>query len=143
MPGRPALRDVVHVGDDLELGDRLAAHLRLAEPGAGDALRDLLAVEVELELIVADARRVAMLLAVIPLTISDSSCQFRPCSGSSAIWRRSMLPPPAPDDTSTSGACEVTVTVSSTPATFIVDARHGGVLADEQLDVGDLGGREP
>src|SRR5437899_1908634 len=32
---RAALRDVEEVGDDLELGDRLAAELRLAEPGAG------------------------------------------------------------------------------------------------------------
>ena len=47
---RAALRDVEQVGDDLELGDRLAAELRLAEARAGDLLRDLLAVEIQLEL---------------------------------------------------------------------------------------------
>ena len=51
--GRSALRDVEHVRDDLEFGDRLAAELRLAEAGAGDLLRDLLAVEVQLEVVVA------------------------------------------------------------------------------------------
>ncbi len=50
--GRSPLRDVEHVGDDLELGDRFAAELRLTEPGAGHLLRDLLAVEIELPQIV-------------------------------------------------------------------------------------------
>ena len=57
-PGGAALRDVEHVRHDLELGDRLAADLRLAEPRAGHALRDLLAVEVELKLIVRRAGRI-------------------------------------------------------------------------------------
>src|SRR5437868_225162 len=42
----------------------------------------------------------------MPLTIRASSCQLRPCSGSSAIWRRSMLPATCARDTSTSGACD-------------------------------------
>src|SRR6185436_12576014 len=58
--GRPPLRDVEHVRDNLEFGDRLAAELRLAEAGAGDLLRNLLAVEVQLKVVVAaDAGRVA------------------------------------------------------------------------------------
>ena len=55
---RAALRDVEQVGDDLELRDRLAAEARLAEAAAGHLLRDLLPVQIELELPVADARRV-------------------------------------------------------------------------------------
>ncbi len=54
---RAALRNVEQVGDDLELGDRLAAELRLAEARPGHLLRDLLAVEIQLELPVAHARR--------------------------------------------------------------------------------------
>src|SRR5260221_5960251 len=50
---RAALRDVEHVGDDLEFSDRFAAELRLAEARASDLLRNLLAVQVELEGIVA------------------------------------------------------------------------------------------
>ncbi len=53
---RAALGDVEQVGDDLELGDRLAAEARLAEAAAGHLLGDLLAVEIELEGAVADAR---------------------------------------------------------------------------------------
>jgi hypothetical protein len=60
------------------------------------------------------------LLAVMPLTMSASSCQLRPCSGSSAIWRRSMLPATCARETSTSGACDVTVTVSCSDASFIM-----------------------
>ena len=48
--GRSSLRDVEQIGDDLELGDRLAAELRLPEAAEPDLLRDLLAVEVELKL---------------------------------------------------------------------------------------------
>ena len=55
---RAALRDVEQVGDHLELRDGLSAEPRLAEPAARDLLRDLLAVEIQLELPVADARRV-------------------------------------------------------------------------------------
>ena len=57
------------------------------------------------------------LFAVMPFTSSDSSCQLRPCSGSSSIWRRSMLPETCEEVTLTSGTCELTVTVSATPAT--------------------------
>ena len=46
---RAALGDVEQVGDHLELGDRLAAELRLPEAAAGHLLGDLLAVEIELE----------------------------------------------------------------------------------------------
>ena len=67
-----------------------------------------------------------MLFAVIPLTISDSSIQLRPCSGSSAIWRRSMLPATRADERSTSGAWLLTVTVSSRLASRIVT---GGTVA--------------
>ena len=67
-----------------------------------------------------------MLFAVIPLTISDSSIQLRPCSGSSAIWRRSMLPLTRADERSTSGVWLLTVTVSSRLASFIVT---GGTVA--------------
>ena len=77
------------------------------------------------------------LLAVMPLTISDSSCQLRPCSGSSAICRRSMLPATCDDRRSTSGVSPLTVTVSSRLATFMAIGRHGGVGADQQLEVGN------
>ena len=66
------------------------------------------------------------LLAVMPLTINDSSCQLRPCSGSSAIWRRSMFAATCDDRTSTSGVSPLTVTVSSRLATFIA---MGGTVA--------------
>ena len=84
-----------------------------------------------------------MLLAVTPLTISDSSCQLRPCSGSSAIWRRSMLPATCDERTSTIGAWPLTVTDLLDAGQLHRHRRHGGVGADQKLDVGDLGGREP
>src|SRR2546422_11628384 len=49
---RPALRDVEQVRDDLELGDRLAAEMRLPGPGADVVLFDLLAVQVQLKTLV-------------------------------------------------------------------------------------------
>ena len=96
-------------------------------------LRDLLAVEIELE----HDRRLTpgvlpTLLAVMPLTIIDSSIQLRPCSGSSSICRRSTLPATCDDVMSTSGASPVTVSVSFSWASFIVEGDRG-VLADEQL----------
>ncbi len=51
---RSALGDVEEVRDHLELGNRLAAEARLAEAAARHLLRDLLPVEVQLELPVAD-----------------------------------------------------------------------------------------
>ena len=56
--GRAALSDVEQVRHDLELGNSLTAEARLAEPRSGNLLRDLLAVEIELEHVVAHARRV-------------------------------------------------------------------------------------
>ena len=51
--GRTALGHVELIRDDLELGDRFAAELGLAETGTRHLLGDLLAVEVELETLVA------------------------------------------------------------------------------------------
>ena len=57
-------------------------------------------------------------LAVIPLTIFDSSIQLRPCSGSASIWRGLTLPVTCDDATSTNGASPVTVMVSFRSASF-------------------------
>jgi hypothetical protein len=58
--------------------------------------------------------------AVIPGTIIDSCIQFRPEIGSCSICRRSMLPATRAVRRSTSGDSLVTVTLSSSVASFIV-----------------------
>ncbi len=60
--GGAALRDLEHVGHDLKLRDGVAAESRLPEARPRDLLRDLLAVEIELEEVLGDARVVADLV---------------------------------------------------------------------------------
>jgi hypothetical protein len=56
----------------------------------------------------------------MPFTIIDSSIQFRPLIGSASICRRSTFPDTCAARRSTSGDSLVTVTVSSSEATFKV-----------------------
>jgi len=112
---RAPLRRVESVRDELQLGDHLLAHERLAP--AAELVAHLLPVDVGLEeLLIAPAARIGIGafwftdVVRLPGATSSSAIQLRPSAGSSENCFGSMLPAGLVCVTLTSGASAVTVT---------------------------------
>ncbi len=137
---RTALGDVEQVGDDLELGNRLAAEARLAETAAGHLLRDLLAVEIELELPVAHRVRVDRVRG----DALDLHRQLHPV----AALERQLFHLPAVDIAGDLRRRHVDERRLAGDGERLAQGRdlhrerHGAVLADQQFDVGHDDGGE-
>ena len=134
-PHRPPLRRVEAVRHELDLGDRILAEAGLSEPAAraGERLRHLLAVHVQLEGAFSRRDAVAALLGVVPRAGRDREqvLPVPPVDRQLCHLPGSMLALIEEDVVSISGASPVTVTVSWT-----VDGTtgaHGHRLTDEQF----------
>src|SRR5438876_1423358 len=141
--GGPTLRDVEQVGDDLELRDGLAAEARLAEPGAGDLLRDLLAIEIQLPQVVHRAGADA----VADVVGGHALHELRQLHPVAALERKLLHLPPI-DVSRDLRRCDVDERRLTGDGHRLADLRqleherHGRVLPDEQLDFGDHNARE-
>ena len=144
-PERSALRDVEHVGDDLEFRDSIAAQLRLgAVADRADARRDLLAVEIQLELVGrADARGVRR--HVIGRDALHQHRQLEPVPAGQRHVRH-LLPVDVAGHLRRGGVHERRLARDRQglrDARQLQRERHADVLADEHLHIGIDDRREP